>query len=67
MKEIRTASGVLMLSILALPALPGEAKTYSGQIAETKVGFTATIDEYTSDDDTFALAEKLLANGQQGQ
>ena len=66
MKEIRTASGVLMLSILALPALPGEAKTYSGQIAETKVGFTATIDEYTSDDDTFALAEKLLANGQQG-
>ena len=66
MKEMRTAGLMLMLSILALPASASEAKTYSGQIAETKMSFTATIDAYTSDDATFALAEKLLKKGQQG-
>jgi len=66
MKTMRTAVAVITASGLTMAAPASEPKTYSGQIAETKVSFTATIDEYTSDDDTFALAEKLLANGQQG-
>lgn len=68
MESMRTAGPMLtlMLSIVALPASAGEAKTYSGRVAETKLGFTATIDAYTSDDDTFALAERLLEKGQQG-
>ena len=66
MKRMRAASFVWTASMLALPAIAGGEKTYTGQVTETQMAFTVTIDEYTSDDDTFALAEALLAKGQQG-
>ena len=66
MTKMRTMGALLLAGGLALPGAASEKKTYSGEIAETKTAFTATIDVYTSDDDTFVLAEQLLAKGQQG-
>ncbi len=66
MERMRTASVVLTLSLLALPAMAEGKRSYAGHVDETQVPFTATIDEDTSDDATFALAEALLEKGQQG-
>ena len=66
MKKIQALGMLLTACSLAFPAQASGKKTYTGEVVETKVAFTATIDAYTSDDDAFALAETLLEKGQQG-